>query len=83
MKAYNYVSIGVSIIMMMMGILFLVYPFPPSTYLGENEFIRYMFAGLLIVYGIFRAYNSIMKIRQKDRKFHYYDPGESSQNDLH
>ena len=62
--------------MLMMGILFLIYPFPAFSYLGENEFIRYAFGGLLIVYGIFRTYNAIMKIKQKDRKFHYFDPGD-------
>ena len=59
--------------MMMMGILFLIYPFPPGTYLGENDFIRYMFAGFLILYGTFRAYNSFQKLKQKNKKLHYYD----------
>lgn len=83
MKAYNYVSIGVSVIMVMMGILFLIYPFTPETYLGGNDFIRYAFGGLLVVYGIFRTYNAVIKLKQKDRKFHYYDPGESNLNDMH
>lgn len=72
-KAYNYVSFGVSIIMVMMGILFLVYSFPKTTFLGSNEFIRYSFGGLLIVYGIFRAYNAYVKQRLKSKKLHYYD----------
>ena len=63
--------------MVMMGILFLSYPFPSSTYLGANELIRYVFGGLLIVYGIFRAYNAFMKLRQKERKYHYYDSQDS------
>jgi len=61
--------------MLMMGILFLIYPFPGTTYLGQNEFIRYMFGGLLIVYGVFRAYNAYIKLKNKDKKLHYYDSG--------
>jgi uncharacterized membrane protein HdeD (DUF308 family) len=64
--------------MAMMGILFLSYPFPESTYLGTNEFIRYMFGGLLIVYGIFRSYNAYVKLKQKNKKLHYYDSGDES-----
>lgn len=62
--------------MAMMGILFLSYPFPSSTYLGANEFIRFTFGGLLIVYGIFRAFNAYTKLKRKDRKYHYYEPLE-------
>ena len=62
--------------MLMMGILILSYPFPPTTYLGNNDFIKYMFGGMLIVYGIFRAYNAYLKIKQKDRKLHYYEKGD-------
>jgi uncharacterized membrane protein HdeD (DUF308 family) len=69
--------------MMMMGILFLSYPFPSTTYLGANDFIRYMFGGLLIVYGIFRAYNAYTKIKNKDRKYHYYDPERRSKNEIY
>lgn len=82
MKAYNYVSIGTSVIMFMMGILFFIYPFPQETYLGGNDFIRYTFAGLLVVYGIFRAYNAVIKLKQKNRKYHYYNPENSSENDM-
>jgi len=59
--------------MLVMGILILSYPFPPSAYLSENEFIRYMFGGLLIVYGIFRAYNAYNKLKQSGKKLHYYE----------
>jgi uncharacterized membrane protein HdeD (DUF308 family) len=59
--------------MLMMGILILSYPFPQTTYLGNNDFIKYMFGGMLILYGIFRAYNAYLKLKQKDRKLHYYD----------
>lgn len=62
--------------MAMMGILFLSYPFPETTYLGANDFIRYMFGGLLIVYGIFRAYNAYIKLKQNNKKLHYYDSGD-------
>jgi len=63
--------------MLMMGILILSYPFPPSAYLSANEFIKYMFGGLLIVYGIFRGYNAYIKLKQKDKKMHYYnDPDD-------
>jgi len=62
--------------MLMMGILILSYPFPQSTYLGANEFIKYMFGGLLIIYGIFRAYNAFLKLKQKEKKLHYYDTGD-------
>lgn len=59
--------------MLMMGILILSYPFPQTTYLGNNDFIKYMFGGMLILYGIFRAYNAYIKLKQKDRKLHYYE----------
>ena len=59
--------------MLMMGILILSYPFPQTTYLGNNDFIKYMFGGMLIVYGIFRAYNAYLKLKQKERKLHYYE----------
>lgn len=59
--------------MLMMGILILSYPFPPSAYLSANEFVKYMFGGLLIVYGVFRGYNAYIKLKQKPRKLHYYD----------
>lgn len=62
--------------MLMMGILILSYPFPQTAYLGANEFIRYMFGGLLIIYGIFRGYNAYIKLKQKDRVLHYYDKGD-------
>lgn len=62
--------------MLMMGILILSYPFPRSTYLGNNDFIKYMFGGMLIIYGIFRAYNAYLKLKQKNRKLHYYNEGD-------
>jgi uncharacterized membrane protein HdeD (DUF308 family) len=75
LKINYYVAFGVSVIMLMMGILFLVYPFPETSYLSENNFIRYMFGGLLIVYGIFRGFNAYSRLKNRNKKLHYYDPG--------
>jgi hypothetical protein len=55
-----------------MGILIFTNVFDSRTYFANNNLIRYMFGGLLIVYGIFRAYNSYLKITSKHKRYHYW-----------
>jgi hypothetical protein len=61
---------------MVMGILILSGAYSTGELFSNNEFIRYMFGAILVVYGIFRAYNAYVKMRYGGRKFRYYDSEE-------
>lgn len=76
---YNYVSFGISLIFVVMGILILSNILDSKIYFGGNNLIRYIFGGMLVVYGIFRAYNSYLKITAKPKKFHYWNPGDDNE----
>jgi len=56
-----------------MGILVSINIFDSRIYFANNELYRYLFGGILIIYGIFRAYNSYLKITAKPRKYHYWN----------
>jgi uncharacterized membrane protein HdeD (DUF308 family) len=72
LKVYQYVSLGISLIFVVTGILIFTNIFDSRTYFASNSFIRYMFGAVLIVYGLFRAYNSYLKITEKKRQYHYW-----------
>ena len=57
-----------------MGILILSGAYNTGELFRNNELFRYLFGGILLVYGIFRAYNAYLKIKQGPRNFRYYDP---------
>jgi hypothetical protein len=61
---------------MVMGILILAGAYNTGELFRNNEFIRYLFGGILVVYGIFRAYNAYLKMKNAGRKFRYYDSEE-------
>ena len=72
MKVYQYVSLGISLIFLVTGILILSNVFNSSVYFADNGLIRYLFGSILVVYGIFRAYNAYLKITAKEKKYHYW-----------
>ena len=51
---------------MVVGILILSNTFSASYFFRNNETMRYAFGGLLIVYGLFRAYNSYTKLKRRN-----------------
>ncbi len=57
---------------MVMGILILTNVLDYRIYFGSNQLMRWFLGALLLVYGIFRAYNAYIKIKYTDRKFHYW-----------
>lgn len=63
---------------MVMGILILTGAYSTGELFAGNEFVRYLFGGILIIYGMFRAYNAYNKIKnpQQKRKLRYYDSEE-------
>jgi uncharacterized membrane protein HdeD (DUF308 family) len=65
-KIYNYISILISLIFVVVGILILGNTFSTSYFFRNNEVMRYSFGALLIIYGAFRAYSSINKLKHKD-----------------
>ena len=74
MKVYNYFTLGISLIFTVMGILILTGAFNTDELFRNNEFIRYLFGAILVVYGIFRAYNAYHKIKHpQKRQLRYYD----------
>lgn len=79
LKVYHYVSIGISLIFMVMGILIFTSVFDTHTYFANNTFIRYMFGSILLIYGVFRAYNSYLKITAKQRNYHYWKKDEEEE----
>jgi len=72
LKVYQYVSLGISLIFLVTGILILSNVFDSRAYFADNGFIRYLFGSILVVYGIFRAYNAYLKITAKEKKYHYW-----------
>lgn len=59
---------------MVMGILILSGAYSTGELFKNNEFVRYLFGGVLIAYGIFRAFNAYHKIKNPaKRKLRYYD----------
>lgn len=59
-----------------MGILILSGAYNTGELFRNNEFIRYLFGGILVIYGIFRAHNSYMKMKHGTRRLRYYDREE-------
>jgi hypothetical protein len=59
-----------------MGILIFTSIFETRAYFANNSFIRYMFGSILLLYGVFRAYNSYLKITAKEKKYHYWNKDE-------
>jgi len=76
LKVYNYVTIGISLIFLVMGILILTGAYNTGELFKNNEFFRWIFGGILVVYGIFRAYNAYLKMQNQGRKLRYYDQDE-------
>jgi cytochrome c biogenesis protein CcdA len=67
---------GISLIFMVMGILILTGAYNTGELFKNNEFVRYLFGGILVIYGIFRAYNVYLKMKHGNKKLHYYDADE-------
>lgn len=67
---------GISLIFTVMGILILTGAYNTAELFKGNEFYRWIFGGILVVYGVFRAYNAYLKMKYKDKKLHYYDNDE-------
>ncbi len=61
---------------MVMGILILSNILDSRIYFGGNELMRWMFGGILVVYGAFRAYNAYSKAKTQGRKYHYWKGNE-------
>ena len=61
---------------MVMGILILGNILDSKVYFGGNELMRWMFGGILVVYGIFRAFNAYSKMKNQGKKFHYWRGNE-------
>jgi hypothetical protein len=59
-----------------MGILILSGAYNTGELFKNNGFIRYLLGGILVIYGIFRAHNAYMKLKQGTRKLRYYDSEE-------
>ncbi|MBE2216802.1 MAG: hypothetical protein IAE90_01270 [Ignavibacteria bacterium] len=76
MKVYNYFTIGISIIFLVMGILILTGAYNTAELFKGNESFRWLFGGILSVYGLFRAYNAYLKMQNSGKKLHYYDRKE-------
>lgn len=58
-----------------MGILILTGAYTAELFKG-NESFRWLFGGILSVYGLFRAYNAYLKMQNSGKKLHYYDRKE-------
>ncbi len=59
---------------MVMGILILTGAYNTAQLFRNNEFVRFLFGAVLVIYGIFRAYNVYLKMKQgSKRELHYYD----------
>jgi hypothetical protein len=57
-----------------MGILILAGSYNTAELFRNNEFFRFLFGGILVIYGFFRAYNVYVKIKLGNkRKLHYYN----------
>jgi uncharacterized membrane protein HdeD (DUF308 family) len=63
-KIYNYISILISLIFLVVGILILSNTFNSSYFFRNNETMRYSFGALLVIYGAFRAYSSFNKLKR-------------------
>lgn len=59
-----------------MGILILSGAYNTGELFKNNEFIRYLFGGILVIYGIFRARNAYMKMKYGTGRMRYNDPEE-------
>jgi len=57
-----------------MGILVLAGAYNTGELFRNNEYVRYLFGSILVIYGIFRAYNVYIKMKQGNKKkLHYYN----------
>lgn len=80
LKVYNYFTLGISLIFLVMGILILTGAYNTGELFRNNELIRYMMGFILVVYGVFRAFNAWQKIRNPaPRKLRYYDNGDEDE----
>lgn len=76
MKIHNYFTLGISLIFTVMGILILTGAYNTGELFKGNEFFRWIFGGILVIYGVFRAYNAYLRMKNSGKKLHYYDPEE-------
>lgn len=76
MKVHTYLTIGISLIFLVMGILILAGAYNTAELFKGNEFFRWIFGGILVVYGLFRAYNAYLKLQNQGKKLRYYNREE-------
>jgi len=62
----------ISLTFVVTGILILSNTFDSRAYFA-NGYFRYMFGGILVAYGLFRAYNSYLKVTAKKKVYHYWN----------
>jgi len=67
LKTYLYVSILISLIFLVMGILILGNFFGTDSIFLKDDLVKYLFGGLLIVYGLFRGINGYLKVSRKNK----------------
>ena len=56
-----------------MGILILTGAYNTAELFKGNESFRWIFGAILVIYGIFRAYNAYIKMQNQGRKLRSYD----------
>ncbi|HAX50117.1 MAG TPA: hypothetical protein PK605_10585 [Ignavibacteria bacterium] len=76
MKVHTYFTIGISLIFLVMGILILTGAYNTAELFKGNESFRWIFGGILVIYGVFRAYNAYLKMQNQGKKLRYYDREE-------
>jgi len=76
LKVHTYLTIGISLIFLVMGILILTGAYNTAELFKGNEFFRWIFGGILVVYGLFRAYNAYLKLQNQGKKLRYYNREE-------
>ena len=59
-----------------MGILILTGAYNTAELFKGNEFFRWIFGGILVVCGLFRAYNAYLKLQNQGKKLRYYNREE-------
>jgi len=76
LKVHTYFTIGISLIFLVMGILILTGAYNTAELFKGNESFRWIFGGILVIYGVFRAYNAYLKMQNQGKKLRYYDREE-------
>jgi cytochrome c biogenesis protein CcdA len=75
-NAYSYLTLGISLIFLVAGILILSGAYNTGGLFTGNEHLRWIFGSILILYGIFRGVNAYFKLKNKNRNFRYYHRDE-------